>query len=112
MNMTPTNPATGTISITQREVATARVSASGAQNIWVTNEYGTVLAWYVGGGTRDMDLDEEWGQAMQLTGHASYADGTCASASRAYGLALWRGVKMFGRVTCVHTGQYVGLWLL
>ena len=73
---------TGTISITQREVAKARVSASGAQNIWVTNEYGTVLAWFVGGdNNRDMDLDEEWGQAMQLTGHASYADGTCASAT-------------------------------
>ena len=62
-------------------MAKARVSASGAQNIWVTNEYGTVLAWYGGGNNRDMDLDEEWGQAMQLTGHASYADGTCASAT-------------------------------
>ena len=72
---------TRTISITQREVAKARVEASGAQNIWVTNEYGTVLAFYGGGGTRDMDLDEEWGQAMQLTGHASYTDGTCASAT-------------------------------
>lgn len=72
----------GGLTISQREVAKARVSAPNAQNIWVTNEYGTVLAWFSGGGNnRDMDLDEQWGQATQLTGHASYADGTCAQSA-------------------------------
>jgi hypothetical protein len=72
----------GGLTISQREVAKARVSAPNARNIWVTNEYGTVLAWFSGGGNnRDMDLDEQWGQATQLTGHASYADGTCAQSA-------------------------------
>ena len=64
-------------SVTQTAVAKAQVNAPGnAENTWVTNEYGTVLGWTTG--EQVMDLDEQWGQATQLTGYASYADGTCA----------------------------------
>ena len=78
----PTGPSAGpdrgVATITQTRVGKVSVNGpGGALATWVTNEDGTILGMRSGEG--EISLDEEWGQAQELTGHAAYTGGTCSS---------------------------------